>query len=69
MGLLTRLAAVCAALYFLIATQIGGHFGLGFIWASPGGGWEYPTLMMVLFLSFMVRGGGVFSLDHALLNR
>lgn len=66
MGLLTRLAAVCAALYFLIATLIGGHFGLGFIWASPGGGWEYPVLMMVLFLSFLFTGGGAFSLDRVL---
>ena len=66
MGLLTRLAAVGAALYFLIATLIGGHFGLGFIWASPGGGWEYPVLMMALFLSFVFTGGGAFSLDRVL---
>jgi len=38
MGVLTRLAALGATLYFLIATLAGGHFGLGFIWASPGGG-------------------------------
>ena len=66
MGLLTRLAAACAALYFLIATLIGGHFGLGFIWASPGGGWEYPVLMMALFLTFLFTGGGAFSLDRVL---
>lgn len=64
MGLLTRLAALCSILYFLVATLIGGHFGLGFIWASAGGGWEYPVLMMVLFLSFMVRGGSAFSIDR-----
>ncbi len=66
MGLLTRLAAPCAALYYFIATVIGGHFHNGFIWANPGGGWEYPVLMMVLFLSFAIRGGGRFSLDHVL---
>jgi putative oxidoreductase len=66
LGLFTRLAGVCAALYFLIATLIGGHFGLGFIWASPGGGWEYPVLMMALFLAFAAYGGGRFSVDAAL---
>lgn len=68
-GLLTRLAAVCATLYFFIATVVGGHFGLGFIWASPGGGWEYPVLMMVLFLSYVVTGGGAFSLDRVLADK
>lgn len=29
------------------ATVIGGHFGLGFIWASPVGGWEYPLRFSV----------------------
>lgn len=66
LGVLTRLAAPCAVLYILIATVLGGHFDLGFIWASPGGGWEYPVLMMVLFGSFVVTGGGRFSIDHAL---
>jgi putative oxidoreductase len=69
MGLLTRLAGAGAALYFFIATVIGGHFGLGFIWANPGGGWEYPELMMVLFLSYIFTGGGAFSLDRALSDK
>jgi putative oxidoreductase len=64
LGVLTRLAGVCSALYFLIATLIGGHFLNGFIWANSGGGWEYPVLMMALFLSFAVRGAGPFSLDY-----
>ena len=68
MGLLTRLAAVGATLYFLIATIAGGHFGLGFIWASPGGGWEYPVLMMILYIGFAVRGGGAFSLDSLFIS-
>lgn len=65
LGLLTRLASVCAALYFLIATIIGGHFADGFIWA--GGGWKYSALMIVLFLTFTYTGGGAFSLDRALI--
>ena len=69
LGLLTRLAGVCAALYFFIATVIGGHFFNGFIWASTGGGWEYPVLMMVLFLSYATTGAGPFSLDRVLRER
>lgn len=67
-GFLTRLAALGATLYFLIATAIGGHFGAGFIWVSTGGGWEYPVLMMVLYLSFAYRGAGRFSADGALID-
>jgi putative oxidoreductase len=69
LGLLTRLAGYCAALYFLIATLIGGHFLNGFIWADAGGGWEYPVLMMALFITFSVRGAGPFSLDGVLGGR
>jgi len=67
-GVLTRLAGLGAPLYFLIATLIGGHFRFGFIWASAGGGWEYPVLMMVIFLSYAWRGAGRFSIDGALLE-
>ena len=37
--------------------------------ANPGGGWEYPELMMVLFLSYIFTGGGAFSLDRALSDK
>ena len=66
LGLFTRVAAVGTALYLLIATIIGGHFQLGFIWATPGGGWEYPALWMVIVASFAYRGAGGFSLDGAI---
>lgn len=69
LGLLTRLAGYCSALYFLIATLIGGHFFNGFIWANAGGGWEYPVLMMVLFLTYAVRGAGPFSLDGVIAHK
>jgi putative oxidoreductase len=68
-GLLTRVAVVGGTLYFLIATVIGGHFGNGFIWASPGGGWEYPVLMMILMMSYVVMGAGRFSVDQVLTDK
>lgn len=69
LGLLTRLAGYCSALYFLIATLIGGHFLNGFIWVNPGGGWEFPVLMMVMFVTFSVRGAGPFSIDGVLAEK
>lgn len=66
LGLFTRLAAIGSALYVFIATVMGAHFTLGFIWASPGGGWEYPVLWTVLLLSFCYAGAGAFSIDGVL---
>ncbi len=65
MGLLTRWAGAGGALYFLLASLIGGHFSKGFTWNQNNGGWEYPLLMLVLYLSFIISGGGPFSIDGA----
>ena len=65
-GFLTRTASVGLCAYFLIASVIGNHFNNGFIWASPAGGWEYPTLCAALFLSFFLKGAGLFSWDGTL---
>ena len=69
LGLLTRAAAIGAALYIFIATVMGNHFELGFIWAGPGGGWEYPVMWTIFLLSFVFAGGGRLSLDHAILQK
>lgn len=66
LGIFTRLAAVCLAAYLMIATVMGDHFSLGFIWASPGGGWEYPVLWTVLVLTFAIGGGHWLSLDEVI---
>lgn len=69
LGLFTRLGSICAAIYLLVATLMGGHFGLGFIWANAGGGWEYPALWMAFVLVFAVTGAGPFSMDYLLKKR
>ena len=69
LGLFTRFAALGGALYILIATVMGNHFFLGFIWAGSGGGWEYPVMWTVLLLSFAFAGAGRFSLDHLILQK
>ena len=68
-GFLTRLGAVGAFFYLMVATFLGHHFSLGFIWASQGGGWEYPALWAVLMLSFVFFGADSFSLDGALKSK
>lgn len=67
LGFLSRIGAVGAALYFLIATIIGGHFAAGFIWDGPG--WEYSALMISVFLCFAVVGPGRFSVDGVLFGQ
>ena len=68
-GFLTRLASVCFVIYLFVATYLGHHFANGFIWAAPGGGWEYPVLLMGLFAVFATLGAGEFSVDGFLTDR
>lgn len=67
LGLLSRIGSVGAALYFLVATIMGGHFSGGFMWDGPG--WEYSALMISVFLCFAVVGPGRFSLDGVLFGQ
>jgi putative oxidoreductase len=64
LGLFMRLGALGAVVYLLIATYLGHHFSLGFIWA--GGGWEYAIMWTVLIFSFVVTGFHAFSIDQYL---
>ena len=63
-GFMTRLGSIALSVYLMVATYLGGHFMDGFIWASVGGGWEYPVFWTTLILSFAVFGGGGFSIDR-----
>jgi len=69
LGFFTRLGAICTTVYLLVATLLGKHFLLGFIWARPGGGWEYPLLWSALTLSFAIAGANKFSVDYLLNQR
>ena len=51
-GFFTRVASMGAFVYLMVATYLGHHFSIGFIWASSGGGWEYPVLWAIILLSF-----------------
>lgn len=64
LGFFMRLGAFGAVLYLLIATYLGHHFSLGFIWAGPGGGWEFATMWMVLIFTYVFTGSHLFSIDQ-----
>ncbi len=60
LGLFTRVAAGLAfGLLAVAAIQV--HLAAGFFWTS--GGYEYPLMWALLALSFVVRGGGRYSVD------
>lgn len=69
LGFMMRLGAVGAAVYLGIATYLGHHFSLGFIWANHGGGWEFAVLWLVFILSFALSGAHEFSVDQCLEDR
>jgi putative oxidoreductase len=64
-GLFTRFAAAAVLIFMLTAI----HFtsAKGFFWSA--GGMEYPILIGVCALYFVIRGGGPYSLDHQVLRR
>jgi putative oxidoreductase len=59
-GLFTRFAAAAVVIFMITAI----HFtsAKGFFWSA--GGWEYPLLIGVCALFFLIRGGGHCSLDR-----
>ena len=64
-GLLTRPIALMLAVEMAIIT-FGVHFTRGFAFTSPGGGYEYPLLLLILSIAFLFRGGGRYSIDHTI---
>lgn len=62
-GLLTRPLAALGAFYLLFAVGIGGHFSIGYSWALPGLGWEFPALWAFAVALFGLFGAGPISLD------
>jgi putative oxidoreductase len=50
---------------FLIIT-FHAHFGNGFGWNKPNGGWEYPLFWGLIWLAIGLRGGGPYSIDRKL---
>ena len=63
LGLFTRVFAAAIGVQFLIIT-FHAHWGPGFGWSRPGGGWEYPLFWGLMWVAIGLRGGGPYSLDR-----
>jgi putative oxidoreductase len=61
-GFLTRFAA--AAIFIFMLNAVWSTSAKGFFWAQ--GGMEYPILIGIVALVFLIKGGGRYSIDHAL---
>lgn len=65
-GFLTRIAAFGGAVYLLVSVGMGGHYGVGYIWVLPTGGWEFPALWAFVVAVFTYTGAGPISIDSYL---
>lgn len=61
-GALTRLTAVAVVAVMAYAAFVV-HWGNGFFWTA--GGFEFPLLWGLVALALVIRGGGKWSVDHA----
>ncbi len=61
-GFLTRFASAAITIFMLNA--IWSTSAKGFFWTQ--GGLEYSLLILVVALVFLIKGGGRYSVDHAL---
>jgi putative oxidoreductase len=64
-GFLTRPIALMLAVEMAIVTFVS-HWGNGYFFSAPRGGYEYPLLLMLLYIGILMRGGGRYSVDHAI---
>jgi len=63
-GFLTRPIALMLVVEFIIITY--WHFGNGYGFSSPKGGFEYPLVLLVLYIAIFFRGAGRCSIDRAI---
>jgi len=62
LGLFTRFAAVAVVIFMIEAVKFTS--AKGFFWSN--GGFEFPLLIGVCALYFLLRGGGYWSLDRTI---
>ena len=56
LGLFTRFAAASISIQFFLITFLA-HFGNGYGWTNPRGGWEFPLMWGMIFFAIALRGG------------
>ena len=63
-GFLTRPIALMLTVEFVIITF--WHYGNGYSFSSPKGGYEYPLLLLFIYAAIFFRGAGRCSIDRAI---
>ena len=63
LGLQTRWVA--AALLPILAGAVWAHFGNGWMFGYPNGGWEYPLYLVVLAVVQILLGDGAYALSRS----
>lgn len=61
-GFLTRPVALMLMVEFIVI--VAWHWGNGYVFASPHGGYEYPLLLAVVYAAIFFRGAGRCSIDR-----
>ena len=62
LGFLVRPIALMLVIEFIIITW--WHWGNGYVFSSPKGGYEYPLLLLVIYVAIFFRGAGRCSIDR-----
>ena len=60
LGLGTRIVALVCALELVGVASV--HFGNGWLFTSPNGGWEYPVFLIVVAVAQALLGDGAYAL-------
>jgi len=63
-GFLVRPIALMLVIEFVIITA--WHWGNGYVFAAPHGGYEYPLLLLVIYVAIFFRGPGRCAIDLAI---
>jgi putative oxidoreductase len=61
LGLLTRPMALLFAIEMIFSVIL--HYPNGYTFAAPGGGYEFPLIMLLIYVAIFFRGAGRCSLD------
>jgi putative oxidoreductase len=61
-GLLTRPMALLFAIEMIFSVIL--HYRNGYTFAAPGGGYEFPLIMLLIYIAIFFRGAGRCSLDR-----
>jgi len=62
LGFLVRPIALMLVIEFIIITW--WHWGNGYGFSNPKGGYEYPLLLLVIYVAIFFRGAGRCSIDR-----